>query len=82
MQTIPQLHIVASVSIPPALAIVAQGRDFIKTEEFAHAMSRAVHTIHKNHHLDGEVFGIRPIKQGKFLLWPVAGIARVLNGDA
>jgi hypothetical protein len=80
MQSAPQLHVAASVTIPPALALMAQGRDFIKTEEFAHAMSRAVHTIHKNHHLNGEVFGIRPIKQGKFLLWPVAGIAAVLAG--
>lgn len=80
MKNIPELQIAASVAIPPALAIVAQGRDHIKTSEFAHAMSRAPQTILKNHCLTGECFGIRPIKQGKFLLWPVAGIARALSG--
>jgi len=76
----PEMHIAASVAIPPALAVIAQGRDHIKTSEFAHAFSRAVQTVLKNHCLTGECFGIRPIKQGKFLLWPVAGIARVLTG--
>ena len=69
-----------SPALPSALAAVAQGRDHIKTAEFAHAMSRATQTIWKNHCLTGECFGIRPIKRGKFLLWPVAGIAQVLAG--
>ncbi|SIQ03033.1 hypothetical protein SAMN05880566_101518 [Janthinobacterium sp. TND4EL3] len=68
-------------AIPPALAAVAQSRDHIKTAEFAHAMCRAKQTILKNHCLTGECFGIRPVKQGKFLLWPVAAIAKVLNGE-
>jgi len=71
----------ARTAIPPALAEVAQGRDYIKTEEFAHAMSRAVATVHKNHCLTGECFGIRPIKRGKLLLWPVAAVAQVLTVD-
>jgi hypothetical protein len=68
--------------LPPALAAVAQGRDYIKTAEFAHAMSRATQTVLKNHCLTGECFGIRPIKSGKLLLWPVARIAELLNGSA
>jgi hypothetical protein len=68
--------------IPPALAAVAQGRDHIKTAEFAHAMCRAPQTILKNHCLTGECFGIRPVKQGKFLLWSVASIAALLSGGA
>lgn len=69
-----------SISIPPALAAVAQGRDLIKTPEFAHVFSRATQTVLKNHCLTGECFGIRPIKVGKLLLWPVAEIAALLNG--
>jgi hypothetical protein len=71
-----------SIQMPPALAAVAQGRDHIKTAEFAHAMSRATQTILKNHCLTGECFGIRPVKSGKLLLWPVACIAKLLNGGA
>ncbi|SMP59403.1 hypothetical protein [Noviherbaspirillum suwonense] len=78
MQTI-QNHQVPA--IPPALAAVAQGRDYIKTAEFAHAMSCANQTILKNHCLTGECFGIRPIKHGKFLLWSVTAIAKLLNGE-
>lgn len=70
------------IQMPPALAAVAQGRDHIKTAEFAHAMSRATQTILKNHCLTGECFGIRPIKSGKLLLWPVADIAALLHGHA
>lgn len=70
-----------SPALPSALAAVAQGRDHIKTAEFAHAMSRSTQTILKNHCLTGECFGIRPIKKGKFLLWPVVGIAQVLTGS-
>lgn len=70
------------IQMPPALAAVAQGRDHIKTAEFAHAMSRATQTILKNHCLTGECFGIRPIKSGKLLLWPVANIAALLNGHS
>lgn len=80
MQTFGTIH--PSAVIPPALAAMAQGRDFIRTEEFAHAMCRAVATVHKNHCLTGECFGIRPIKRGKLLLWPVAAVAKALTGGA
>lgn len=69
----------AQPSLPPALAQMAGGRDYIKTEQFAHAMCRAVATVHKNHCLTGECFGVRPIKRGKLLLWPVAAVAQLLS---
>lgn len=70
------------VILPPALAAVSQGRDHIQTAEFAKATARAPQTIRKNFCLTGECFGIRPIKIGNRLLWPVADIARLLNGEA
>lgn len=72
----------ACMPIPAALALVAQGRDHIRTSEFAHAMCRAKQTILKNHCLTGECFGIRPIKRGRLLLWPVDQIAAILNGGS
>jgi hypothetical protein len=68
-------------SLPPALAVIAAGRDHILTEEFARASNRASQTIRKNHCMKGECFGIRPLKFGNRLLWPVAEIAALLNGD-
>ncbi len=68
-------------SIPPTLAAIATGRDHIKTEEFARCTNRANQTIRKNYCLTGECFGIRPVKFGNRLLWPVAEIAELLNGD-
>jgi hypothetical protein len=67
--------------LPPALAVIAAGRDHILTEEFAKAASRASQTIRKNYCMNGECFGIRPLKFGNRLLWPVAQIAALLNGE-
>jgi hypothetical protein len=69
-------------SIPPALAAIAAGRDHIQTAEFARAVNRASQTIRKSYCLTGECFGIRPVKFGNRLLWPVAGVADLLNGGA
>ena len=69
----------AAAEIPPGLAELAQGRDYIRTEEFAHAICRAVATVHKNHSMTGECFGVRPVKRGKLLLWPVAAVAQALT---
>lgn len=70
-----------TASTPPALAEIAAGRDHIQTAEFARAASRASQTIRKNYCLTGECFGIRPVKFGNRLLWPVAEIAALLNGE-
>ena len=66
--------------LPPALAIIAAGRDLIQTAEFAHAANRASQTIRKNYCLTGACFGIRPVKFGNRLLWPVSEIAVLLSG--
>ncbi|MDP1525054.1 MAG: hypothetical protein Q8M20_04550 [Rhodocyclaceae bacterium] len=63
-----------------ALAAIAAGRDHVVTGEFAHAVNRAGQTIRKNYCLTGECFGIRPVKIGGRLLWPVAQIAALLTG--
>lgn len=64
---------------PPALAAIAAGRDHVQTAEFARAVNRASQTIRKNYCLTGECFGIRPVKFGNRLLWPVAEITELLN---
>jgi hypothetical protein len=69
-------------SLPPELAAIAAGRDHIRTDEFSKATTAACQTIRKNYCLTGECFGIRPVKVGKHLLWPVADVAALLNGAA
>jgi hypothetical protein len=69
-------------TIPPTLAEIAAGRDHIATNEFARAFTRATQTVRKNYCHRGECFGVRPIKVGGRLLWPVADVARVLTGEA
>ena len=63
----------------PELSKVAVGRDHIGTDEFARVTNRAEQTIRKNYCLHGECYGIRPIKIGNRLLWPVAKIAALLG---
>lgn len=65
-----------------ALAQVANGRDHINTAEFARATNKASQTIRKNYCIKGECFGIRPIKIGNNLLWPVSDVAVLLAGGA
>jgi len=71
----------STIQSPTGLAAIANGRDHISTAEYAHALTRAPQTIRKNYCLQGECFGIRPIKVGNRLLWPVAKIAMLLNGE-
>lgn len=71
----------AAPPLPPALAAIAAGRDHILTGEFARAANRASQTIRKNYSQRGECFGIRPLKFGNRLLWPVTQIAALLNGE-
>ncbi|MEA5098529.1 MAG: hypothetical protein VB032_08350 [Burkholderiaceae bacterium] len=67
------------INFPPALIELANGRDHVKTEEFAKSFSVAPQTVRKNYCQQGECYGIRPIKVGRNLLWPVAEIASVLT---
>lgn len=69
-------------TLPPALAAIAAGRDHINTAEFARATDRANQTIRKNYCLTGECFGIRPVKFGNRLLWPVSQVAALLQQGA
>lgn len=68
-------------SFSPALEKTAAGRDHLSTAEYAHLIGRASQTVRKKHSLTGECFGIRPIKFGNKLLWPVTQIAALLNGE-
>lgn len=70
------------VDLPAALATIAAGRDHIQTAEFARATNRTSQTIRKNHCLTGQCYGIRPVKFGNRLQWPVAAIAALLSGGA
>jgi hypothetical protein len=75
-----EISMVANVSIPPALAEIASGRDHINTFEFARAFDKAPQTVRKNYCLTGECYGIRPVKVGGELLWPVLETAELLKG--
>ena len=68
--------------LPAALAATTQGRDHILTAEMGQAIGKASQTIRKLHCLQGAVYGVRPVKIGNRLLWPVADIAALLNGEA
>jgi hypothetical protein len=65
--------------LPPALAEIAKNRDYIPTADFARSISRADQTIRKNYCVTGDAFGIRPVKIGNRLLWPVYEIAQLLT---
>ena len=68
--------------VPPALAAIAAGRDHIRTAELSRVTTHDRQTIRKQHSQTGEFLGIRPVKVGKFLLWPVQDVAALLNGRA
>ena len=70
-----------AASLPPALAAIAAGRDHILTEEFAKATNRASQTLRKNYCIKGACYGVRPLKIGGRLMWPVSQIAALLNGE-
>ena len=66
------------VSLPPGLSAIADNRDLVNTSEFAKVFNVASQTVRKNYSQNGVCFGIRPIKVGNTLLWPVEGISRLL----
>lgn len=72
----------SKVNINPVLAEISAGRDHIQTFEFARAINRLSQTIRKGYSQTGHYLGVRPIKAGNRLLWPVAAIAALLNGGA
>jgi hypothetical protein len=66
--------------MPPELARIAQGRDHLDTAEYGRAIKRTGQTIRKNLCIAGHAYGIRPLKVGGRLLWPVAEVAKLLHG--
>jgi hypothetical protein len=66
----------------PTLAEIAAGTDHLVTEELARVLRRASQTIRKAYSQTGHYFGIRPVKFGNRLLWPVKDVAEVLMGGA
>ena len=72
-----QVHI----TLPPALAEIARGRDHVLTPEYGRAIGRAAQTIRKEFCEKGEAYGLRPVKIGGRLLWSVSEIAALLRGE-
>jgi hypothetical protein len=64
--------------IPKGLALLAAGSDYVPTYVFGTVFSCSPQTARKEHCLNGHCYGIRPIKVGNKLLWPVESIARAI----
>lgn len=70
-----------AILLPPALAAIAEkGRDHLDTIEFSVVFACKPQTVRKNHCATGECYGIRPTKAGNKLLWPIAAVAKKLQG--
>lgn len=54
----------------------------LTTQEFAEALKCSPKTVRKNYCLTSACYGIRPLKVGARLLWPVSEVAKLLNGEA
>ena len=64
------------------LELITKGRkDFLSTEEFAKTLTRSTNTLRKNYCLTGHCYGVKPIKVGGRLLWPVSEIISLLGGE-
>lgn len=68
-----------NATMPPALAELARTKDFLKTEEFARVLCCMAQTIFKAHSKNGHYLGVRPLKVGIRLLWPIADIWSLLQ---
>jgi len=64
-----------------ALVRIKAGRNYMTTAELAEVLGKSRQTIRKLHCLDGAAFGIRPVKIGNALSWPVADVERLLSGE-
>lgn len=69
----------AMIQIPPGLAAIAAGRDHVATHEAAHALTRKDQTLRKWACLGNGP--IRPVRVNGRLMWRVADLARLLNGE-
>ena len=69
--------------LPPALArIAAEGTDHLVTNELASYLRCASQTIRKAYSLTGHYLGVRPLKLGNRLLWPINDVAQLLPRGA
>ena len=68
-----------TTNLPRGLSAVAGNRDLITTSEFAQVFNVASQTIRKNYSINGEAYGLKPIKIGNRLLWSVQQIAKKLK---
>jgi hypothetical protein len=68
-------------TLTPTLAALANGRDHIRTSEYARLFTKSPQTVRKNVSKTGRCYGIRPVKVGGHLLWPVSAIAALLAGE-
>ena len=55
--------------------------DLATTEVFAKSAKCSAKTVRKNYCLTGHCYGIKPVKIGGRLLWPLSEIPRLLNGE-
>jgi hypothetical protein len=68
--------------IPQGLANIAKGRDNILTHEVSLVTNTAPQTIRKHLCHTGSFYGIKPIKIGGRLQFPVKEVARLIRGEA
>jgi hypothetical protein len=69
----------SKIQIPPGLAAIAAGRDFLTTAETAYALNRKEQTCRKWACLGNGP--IRPVRVNGRLMWRVADLARLLAGE-
>ncbi len=67
--------------IPQGLANIAKGRDNILTHEVGLVTNTATQTIRKHLCHTGSFHGIKPIKIGGRLQFPVREIAKLIRGE-
>ena len=67
--------------IPEGLAQVAKGRDNILTHELGVVTNTATQTIRKHLCQTGSFHGVKPIKIGGRLQFPVIEVAKLVRGD-
>lgn len=65
-------------TLPPGLAALARGRDTLPTREAATFLSRSDQTLRTWASLENGP--IRPIRINGRLAWPVADLAKLVNG--
>jgi hypothetical protein len=67
--------------IPEGLANIAKGRDNILTHELSLATNTATQTIRKHLCQAGHFHGLKPIKIGGRLQFPVGEVAKLVRGE-